>query len=356
MVKQILVDDGDYVTSGQRVVEMDTTAVVARLVALQKVRDQVLAEILLSKSQLGADIDTSTLTPNQLLRLDSLKSEFDSRIKAAQNSVNQSQFQLRSIRSTLDSEKASLKLRESVLNDIKPLVEAGAISRIQFAKELGEVEIMRGKVSSLTSDVLRQNEAVLEAKNRLSNTLSLSGVDFSTKLDESEKQLAQLNNQISEAEVTLTYQTLVSPAKGFVFDLRPASPGFVVTGEEPVLKIVPTDVLVARVYVSNRDIGFIRTGLPVKVRVDAYPYNEFGELVGKISSIGSDVLEPDSSFNFYRFPVTIELLSPSLEVRGNDLPLLSGMSVSVNIVLRKRPVISILTERILPFWSSLEQL
>ena len=57
VVKQILVADGDSVFEGQSLIEMDTTAVRARLSALSKVRDQVIAEILLSKAQLGEDID-----------------------------------------------------------------------------------------------------------------------------------------------------------------------------------------------------------------------------------------------------------------------------------------------------------
>ena len=286
----------------------------------------------------------------------SLKSERVSRLEAFQNTINQSLFQLESLQANLHANLSSLALRESALSDIKPLVEQGAISKIQFTKELGEVTLLRGKVKSIQSDVNRQYEVVSEAKNKLKNASSLSGVDFSTKLDESQKQLAQINNQLSEVRVTLGYQTLVSPANGLVFDLRPASPGFVVTGEDPVLKIVPTDVLVARAYVTNRDIGFIRRGQTAKVRVDAYPYNEFGELTGEVVSIGSDVLEPDANFNYYRFPVTIKLDKTGLVSRGKNLPLLSGMSVSVNIVLRKRPVISLFTEQILPFWSSLEQL
>ena len=298
VVKTILVAEGDSVKKGQRVVEMDTTAATSRLSALNEVRDQVLAEILLSKAQLGHDIDASALTSNQRLRLDSLQSERNSRLQAFQNTINQTQHQLRSISATLNSEIRSLALREKSLSEIQPLVAQGAISRIQYVKEQGEVELLRGRVESLRSDVLRQQQSVEEARNKYQNTLSLSGVDFSTKLDESQKQLAQLSNQISEAKVTLSYQTLVSPANGIVFDLQPASAGFVVTGEDPVLKIVPTDVLVARAYVTNKDIGFLRIGQSAKVRVDAYPYNEFGELVGKISAIGSDVLEPDESFNY----------------------------------------------------------
>ena len=97
-------------------------------------------------------------------------------------------------------------------------------------------------------------------------------------------------------------------------------------------------------------------GAEVKVRVDAYPYNEFGEIKGVIDSIGSDVLEPDQNFNFYRFPITIELNDPFILFKDNKLPLRSGMSLSVNIILRQRPVLSIFTEKILPFWNGLEQI
>ena len=356
VVKKILVSEGDYVELGQRIIEMDTTAATARLYALREVRDKVTADILVTSSQLGHEIDESLLSPNQVRRLNSLKIEFDSRISAYRNSIQQSKYQLRSLQSDLLYQEKSLSLREKTLSQIRPLVEIGALSRIQLAKELGEVEILRGRVQSLRSDVSRQNEVILEAQNKLKNTLSLSEVDFSTKLDESQKQLAQLNNQISEAQVTLDYQNLVSPANGIVFDMRPSSPGFVVTGEEPLLKIVPTDYLVARAYVTNKDIGFIRTGQPVKVRVDAYPYNEFGQLSGFVKSIGSDVLEPDQNFNFYRFPVTITFDADSLDSKSDKLPLLSGMSISANIVLRQRPVISLFAERILPFWNSLERL
>ena len=114
--------------------------------------------------------------------------------------------------------------------------------------------------------------------------------------------------------------------------------------------------MVARVFVSNRDIAFLKIGQSVKVRVDAYPYNEFGEIDGLIDSIGSDVLEPDQNFNFYRFPVTIKVDNPYIIHKNKELPLRAGMSLSANIVLRQRPVLSLFTERILPFWSGLEQL
>ena len=204
---------------------------------------------------------------------------------------------------------------------------------------------------------MKTSQALLrESENKLSNTIAATNIDFSTKIEENEKQLAQIQNQINESKLTLNYQKINSPVRGVVFDLQPAAFGYVVDTQLPILKIVPIDELVARVFVSNRDIAFLKIGQLVKVRVDAYPYNEFGEIDGLIDSIGSDVLEPDQNFNFYRFPVTIKVDKPYIIHKNKELPLRTGMSLSANIVLRQRPVLSLFTERILPFWSGLEQL
>ena len=256
----------------------------------------------------------------------------------------------------LPNKQKALEIRERILSDITTLVESGAISRTQYLKELQEVELLRGEVQSLIANVRRSEAAVNEAQNKLVNTKSLSVVDFSTKIEESQKQIAQLSNQISETRLTLKYQAIRAPKDGVVFDLQPASPGYVVNNERPILKIVSSDNLVARVFVPNRDIGFLKIDQKTKIRVDAFPYSEFGDLDGRIMSIGSDVLEPDQSYDYYRFPVTVELITKDLIYKGASLPLVSGMSVNAVVILRQRPVISIFTQRIMPFWDNLEKL
>ena len=62
-------------------------------------------------------------------------------------------------------------------------------------------------------------------------------------MKENEKQISQLNNQIKESQLTLSYQEIKSPLNGIVFDLQPAAPGYVVNTELPILKIVPIDDL-----------------------------------------------------------------------------------------------------------------
>ena len=86
------------------------------------------------------------------------------------------------------------------------------MARSQYLKELQEVELLRGEVSSLKADEIKGREGVRETLNKLLNTESLTQIDFSTKVEETQKQIAQLSNQISETQVTLDYQLLRSPA------------------------------------------------------------------------------------------------------------------------------------------------
>jgi HlyD family secretion protein len=356
VVLDILVKDGQSVRAGQVLLEMDTTAAKSKLKALKAVRERVEADLQLSQGQLGGIVDRSQLSQNQVGKLAALRSEYGSRISAARSGVGQAQTTLDAAQYQLKAKRDALRIREQILRDIAPLASQGAMARSQFLKEKQEVILLRGEVRSLVSNVGRSREALDEARFKLANTEAMTKIDFSSKVEESEKQLAELSSQISEAELTLKYQKIRSPVNGLVFDLKPTAPGFVVQSEVPMLKIVPTDHLVSRIFVSNRDIGFVRTGQLVKVRVDAFPYNEFGELSGRVQSIGSDVLAPDQTYDFFRFPVTVALDRSALRYKGRDLVLRSGMSISANVVLRQRPVIAIFTQQLLPFWDSLQKL
>ena len=356
VIKKILVTDNQIVIKDQILVELDTTAAEARLAALEQVLEITNADLSLSKSQLGLKTDLSKLSSNQQLKLKGLTDEYNSRIDSSRYTLEQSKHLEDSLKSNIASKREALEIREDILKRIKPLADIGAISKSQYLKELQEVVLLKGELEGLNQDLLSAQKRVLESRSRLQNTVALTMIDFSTKVEEGEKQLSQLQNQISEAKLTLKYQSLKAPVNGIVFDLQPSSPGYVVSTDKPVLKIVPTESLIAKIYISNQDIGFIKKEQDVKIRVDAYPYNEFGEVAGKIISIGSDSLEPDENFNYYRFPVTVSLKTPYIEFKSKRLPLITGMSLKANIVTRRKPVIAIFTENILPFWDSLEML
>ncbi len=155
------------------------------------------------------------------------------------------------------------------------------------------------------------------------------------------------------SETAVKYQDINAPVNGTIFELKAHTPGFVVTSSEPILKVVPNDALIAKVYITNKDIGFVKQGMTVDVRIDSFPFSEFGDIKGKLIWVGSDALPPDQIYPFYRFPAKVQLDSQQLMVSGRNITLQSGMGVSTNIKIRERTVMSIFTDM---FSSSVESL
>ncbi len=141
------------------------------------------------------------------------------------------------------------------------------------------------------------------------NNKSIAEIDSQlTKiLVENNKRLAEINSQLSQANLTLQYQDIKAPESGIVFDLQVHNPGFVASISQPMLKIVPGDALTAKVFITNRDIGFVKAGMDVEVRIDSFPFSEFGDVKGKLVWIDSDALPPDDVYPFYRYPAKVRL-------------------------------------------------
>ena len=117
VIEKILVKEGELVDKNQILLKLDTTAASSKLQALQRVRSQINADIVLSKIQLGEKKDVNTLTSNQKIKLNSLNNEYDSRISASANAVKQIEFQKESIRETLKSQQTVLSIREEILEN-----------------------------------------------------------------------------------------------------------------------------------------------------------------------------------------------------------------------------------------------
>ena len=112
-----------------------------------------------------------------------------------------------------------------------------------------------------------------------------------------------------------------------------------------MLKLIPNGELSGAVNIGNEDIGFIRVGQEVKVRINAFPYTEYGEIDGNVSHIGADALPPSKLIPTYHFPVDLKLNRSNLKTReGVDIPLQAGMTITTNLKLRERKLISLLSD------------
>lgn len=90
-----------------------------------------------------------------------------------------------------------------------------------------------------------------------------------------------------------------------------------------------------------------REGIKARVRIDSFPFREFGDVDGEVSSIGSDALAPTQVTPYYSSTARIELSEQHLLIRGQPVKLQSGMGVTVNMQVRKRSVLGLVIDMLL---------
>jgi HlyD family secretion protein len=403
VVKLIHVKDGQQVKKGQLLISLEQTTAQAQLLSFQKNRAALMqengfyrrhltgrvssvlnhsatlnirpeiasltqsraaiaAENQVYRSQLNGSTAGVVLTPDQQLRLRSRQLDFSSRLADTQLEKQKTQEKLSQNQLELASAKDMLAINQKILHDMEPVMKEGAFPRMRFLTQQQEVLKSQAEVTRLSKEQQQLKLAITQAQEKLRNTEALSKEDILSRITandkniaeidsqltkiilENQKKINEIDSQISQTQSTLKYQKITSPVEGTVFELKAKTPGFVVNSSEPILKIVPKDNLIAKVYITNRDIGFVKEGQNVDVRIDSFPFQQYGDIKGELISIGSDALPPDQIYNFYRFPAKVRLDRQTVLIHNRQLPLQSGMSINANIKLRQRTVMSIFTD------------
>lgn len=402
-VVEVLVDDGDRVSKGDLLVRLDPSAAEADLETLSQVQKSLIAEnqfyrsqlsgasipspvelaqlnippevlaltssrtALLEENQLYASLLTgetvTTLDPIQRIRLGELRNEATTRIAASELEVEGLRRRLLQTQQQIATAQDTFEIEQGILEQIAPLVEEGALADIQLKQQQVEALNRRGELDRLLQEQRVLQASIAQAEQQRNNTVSASRTDIlnrmaendqnlaqidselNKRIVENDKQIAEIKGQLDQAELQLDYQELRSPIDGVVFDLQAQEDGFVTANPEaPVLKVVPGDALIAEVFITNQDIGFVDVGMPVDVRIDTFPFSEFGDVEGELTSIGADALPPTEVRQFYAFPAKVALDQQYVNISGTPIELQSGMSITANIKIRKRRVITLFTD------------
>jgi hemolysin D len=268
-------------------------------------------------------------------------------------------------RSRLQSEKQRLLSANSteLRNQQQRLQEQQGMIK-QHLSEMDQLDkSLKGLEESVRQARNKGVQSVEGTKQSRYNSLSendkrLAEIDsqINKAMVENDKKITEITSQLTQAGQNLKYQEIRSPSDGTVFELKAFAEGLVNTNSpDAIVQIVPDNNLVAKIYITNKDIGFVtsrfaeaqQTGQPLKVdvRIDSFNFSEFGDIKGTLEWIGSDVLPPDQANQFYRFPAKIKLDKQAMTVNTKDIKLENGMSINANIKLRDRTVMSIFTDQ-----------
>lgn len=242
---------------------------------------------------------------------------------------------LQGLRDELDYLQANLAMATEELETNRGLAVSGDVSRLEVMRSEREVNSVKGKIS--------------EARNRYQK-------EAREELTKVEAQLASARYKFDERSNVLEHTELRAPVAGIVKYLRVNTLGGVLRAGDELMQISPTGSdMVIEVRVNPADVGLLRLGLPVSIKLDAFDYYIYGQLEGVLIYLSSDTMtenmEGGRSVSYYRARVRVDEKSKKANPKFAQVELRPGMTSSVDIRTGSRSVLNYLLKPVMGAFS-----
>lgn len=331
VVKNILVNEGQFVKKGQTLIEIDTSTTQPQLLSLQANLDYINTE----RKRLNGEIvqnSQNSYTQNELSK--SAYADLNNQLAAKNHEIKRLNEEVKNYRKQL-----SLNLdKERRMQEVSDIIAGNDLDRVR-----SENMDYRSRIASLNEQIRGvQKEADYIKTNFRTQNLTL--------LADRDKQANELEANIKEIEFKKQQQNIISPVDGYVNTMLIHTVGGVVTPAEKVISVVPVDSpLIIKASVLDKDIGFVKKGMHVQVKIDTYDFQKYGMIEGVVKKVSKDSVEDEKQgliYDVYITPVT-----KSLTVDGKEQPVAIGMGVSAEIKTGKRRIIEFFIYPIVKYWS-----
>ncbi len=241
----------------------------------------------------------------------------------------------------VQGERESYEARQRGLNEA---VESNRRSVALLQRELGVAEAMAAKGLMSEVEVMRVRRQVNDLNLQTQERVNRFRQDASAELVRVRTELSMLEEQMVVKDDALRRTLLVSPVRGVVKTIRMNTVGGVVPPGSPVMEIMPVGPRVlVEARVKPADIGFVKVGQHVVVKLQAFEYNVYGGLQGTVDSLSPDAISDErggADASYYRALIRAEQMPPR-PGKGPVKPLtvLPGMTATVEIRTGQRSVL-----------------
>ncbi|MFL7046267.1 HlyD family type I secretion periplasmic adaptor subunit [Vibrio cyclitrophicus] len=374
LVKEILVREGQQVQKGQQLLLIDDT----RFRSDFREREQQVANLTANVLMLSASFNSVVINeefsvenwkksvlldygklafPPALYELqpklvNRQKAEYRQDLNNLKNQlsvfdqqVEQKQQDLIEIKARVDNLRQSYKFARQELDITKPLADEGVVPRIELLKLQRQVNDTRRELTSSELKIPLLRSAIKEAMlSRIDATLSFRS-EQQEKLNQAQDKLSAMTESSVGLEDRVNRTVVVSPVTGTVKTLGINTVGGVIQPGMDIVEIVPTeDSLLVEAKIAPQDIAFLRPELPAIVKFSAYDFTKYGGLEGVLEHISADTTQDEEGNSYYIVRVRTEKYSFG---HNEELPIIPGMTASVDIITGKRTVLEYMLKPIL---------
>ncbi|WP_309734068.1 HlyD family efflux transporter periplasmic adaptor subunit [Chamaesiphon sp. OTE_75_metabat_556] len=170
--------------------------------------------------------------------------------------------------------------------------------------------------------------------------------DLQAQIGTLNTEISQTQQQIKELERQLAQKIIRAPVAGTILQLPFKQPkSFIQTGQL-VVQIAPRGAsTILKVQMPSENTGFLKTGMPVKVKFDAYPFQDYGVIEGKVQKVSPDSKLVDvGNGKIEAFEVDVMLDRNYIQSQGKRIPLNLGQTATAEVIVRQRQTIDLILD------------
>jgi len=352
VVKAILVTEGERVKAGQPLVELDQTLTTAEQTRLTQdlhftqlnwLRQRALLKTLqgeVKRPLLEEQEDIKLTTQEQSMHTQLLQQEwldYQSRINTYVSQKNEREAALQGNEAKLQQLKLTLPLVTRRADAMKKLMEKHLAPEMEYLKLEQERIEQEQTLVTQQKQQLQYTSAIETAVQQLNTYRAEATHQTLTKIDEYQRQINSLTQQLAQASDTNAKQTLYAPVDGTVQQLAVHTVGGVVTEAQVLMKLVPKDDLEVEAVLENKDIGFVFKGQPAEIKINTFNFTKYGIIDAEVSDLTSDAIVDEHKGLVYKLRLKIQQTQMQIDERTVDL--LPGMAVVAEVKTGKRRLI-----------------
>jgi len=352
VVKEVKVRDGDRVRAGQVLVELDSTVSGADRKAVEGRLEAEVAEVRRASALLHALADATdgaARTPpvaNADHLLAAEWTDITAKLGRLAADVTRRQAELATGSEVLRKLQETLPLVRQRESDYKSLIAQGFVAgHAQQDRTRERIEVER----DLTTQQARVKEleaALAEGRQSRAAYSAETRRVLNERLSQATLKSAQLTQESRKLEHKDSQTELRAPVDGVVQQLQVHTTGGVVTSAQPLMVIVPDRAdVIAEVKIDNKDVGFVREGQAVEIKVEAFTFTRYGTVPGIVTWVARDAVV-DERTALAHFPANVRLSTRDITVDGKRVNLSPGLNMTAEIMTGRRRLIQFLVSPI----------
>lgn len=364
-IKVIHIKEGQYVQQGDPLITLDTTNTGAdverlrheieereanseRFIAFEgwlssQAGTENLSGVRASSATVGSDLLTEQIPETNSQRaqqniLSQQKAELTARLNSLNSEHRKQLAEQAMVQGEITKKKRILPVLTERVDALETLVKKDYGSKLQFL-ELKQELIEEEQDLIIQTARFQQLDATLDSiQNQIDSLVSEARLNNLNQLQESQLQLAGLQQESIKANERNQQQLLTAPINGQVQQLAVHTIGGVVTPAQALMVIVPQDSqMEVEAMIMNKDIGFVQEGQLVEVKIDTFNFTKYGLIDAEITSISDDAIQDENLGLVYT--ARFKLKKEQLQIEGRMVKLSPGMSVTAEVKTGKRRLI-----------------